>query len=148
VRPIAEAKAIGLRAEGASEGIVLRTDARKFCQILVNLLGNAVKFTAAGEVVLQVRVDGEGADGTLHCEVTDTGPGIAEEDQAHVFDAFWQADRRSAQSLGGTGLGLPVARQLARALGGEVRIARSEPGHGSTFEVSLPMTDAEVAVAR
>jgi signal transduction histidine kinase len=88
--------------------------------------------------VVLLRVEGRDAAVRVVIEVTDTGRGIAPEEQAHVFDPFWQADPTSTQSGGSSGLGLSVARQLARLLGGDVTVAQSAPGQGSTFVVSLP----------
>ncbi|WP_025414986.1 sensor histidine kinase [Gemmatirosa kalamazoonensis] len=138
VRPLAELKGLRLRVEGPAEPVELYTDPHKLRQILVNLLANAVKFTDQGEVVVLLRVEGRDAAVRLVIEVTDTGCGIPPEVQAHVFDPFWQADPASTHSDGSSGLGLSVARQLARLLGGDVVVARSAPGEGSTFVVSLP----------
>ena len=137
VRPIAEKKGLRLRVEWPAEPLELHTDARKLRQILVNLLANAVKFTELGDVVLHLRVEGRDADVRVYFEVTDTGCGIAPADREHIFDAFWQTESSSSHGAG-TGLGLPVARQLARLLGGDVVLSRSELGTGSTFVVSLP----------
>ena len=138
VRPLAEQKGLRIRVEGPEEPVELHTDPRKLRQVLVNLLANAVKFTDAGDVVVQLRIEGSDANVTVYFEVTDTGRGIAREDREHIFEAYWQAAPGSAGAASGTGLGLPVARQLARLLGGDVSVARSELGHGSTFVVSLP----------
>jgi signal transduction histidine kinase len=138
VRPLAALRGLRLRVEGPPEPVELDTDPHKLRQILVNLLANAVKFTDEGEVVVLVRVEGREPAVRVVIEVTDTGRGIAPEAQAHVFDPFWQADPASTESGGSSGLGLSVARQLARLLGGDVIVARSTPGGGSTFIVSLP----------
>ena len=140
VSSIAEQKGLHIRVEGIDESVGLHTDTRKLRQILVNVLANAVKFTDRGDVVLRVHIDGAGANAerVVHFEVIDPGWGIALEDHEHVFDPFWRADPASTQSGGSTGLGLSVARHLARLLGGDVVIARSAPGQGSTFVVSVP----------
>ncbi|MFL5577456.1 MAG: sensor histidine kinase [Gemmatimonadaceae bacterium] len=138
VRPLAMEKGLRLRVEGPDEPVELHTDPRKLRQILVNLLANAVKFTDAGDVVLRLRIEGRDAEVRVYFEVADTGRGIAGADQEHIFDPFWRADPISTQSAGSTGLGLSVARQLARLLGGDLIVARSAPGQGSTFVVSLP----------
>lgn len=138
VRPLATEKGIRVHLEAPAEPIEIETDPRKLRQILVNLLGNAVKFTDAGDVALVLRVEGLPAETKIIFEVTDSGPGISADDQHHVFDAYWQVQPSTAHAPGGTGLGLPVARQLARLLGGDVTITRSEVGHGSTFTVSIP----------
>jgi signal transduction histidine kinase len=138
VLPIAEVKGLRIRVEGPPTPVALHTDPHKLRQILVNLLANAVKFTDRGEVVLVLRVEGHDGEVRIVIEVTDTGRGIARDHQAHVFDPFWQADPSSTQSGGSSGLGLSVARQLARLLGGDVVLAHSAPGRGSTFVVTLP----------
>ncbi len=139
IRPIAAAKGFGIRVEGPAEPVVLYTDVRKVKQVLVNLLANAVKFTDAGDVVLSLRVADLGAEVNVFFEVTDSGRGIESEDLPHVFDAFWQADSTSKKSKGSSGLGLSVARQLARLLGGDVVVEKSVVGRGSTFVFSLPV---------
>jgi signal transduction histidine kinase len=138
VRPLAEKKGLRVRVEGPEEPIELETDPRKLRQVLINLLANAVKFTSAGDIILVLRVEGRDTEVRIVFEVTDPGHGMSPKEQAHVFDPFWQADANSAKSSGSGGLGLSVARQLARLLGGDVTIGRSAPGQGSTFVVSLP----------
>lgn len=138
VRPLAALKGLRLRVERPSEPVQLHTDPVKLPQILVNLVANAVKFTAAGSVVIVVRIEGVAAELRVILEVTDTGVGLSMEDREHVFDPFWQKDPLSANSAGSTGLGLSVARQLARLLGGDLVITASEPSRGSTFVVSIP----------
>jgi signal transduction histidine kinase len=138
VRPLADRKGLRIRVEAPTESIELHTDPRKLRQILVNLLGNAIKFTAAGDVMLHLRIEGIEPCIRVFFEVTDTGTGISPEDQAHIFDPYWQHDATSPLAGGSTGLGLAVARTLARLLGGDVTCARSALGKGSTFVVSLP----------
>ncbi|HEX6535228.1 MAG TPA: ATP-binding protein [Gemmatimonadaceae bacterium] len=138
VRPIAHKKGLRIHAEGPEEPVELHTDPRKLRQILVNLLANAIKFTDAGEVVLRLHMEAHDAGVRACFEVSDTGRGIAVHAQEHIFDAFWQEDSGAAHGSGGTGLGLPLARLLARLLGGDVTVARSTPGHGSTFAAWLP----------
>ncbi len=117
----------------------IRTDQGKLRQVLINLLSNAVKFTSAGHVMLRVSVRSAdtGASLMLHCEVEDTGPGIAAEERTALFEAFVQtASGRKAQE--GTGLGLAISREFVRVMGGELAV-RSEVGHGSTFEFAIPI---------
>jgi PAS domain S-box-containing protein len=135
--PLALERGLDFRMELPPAPVPVRTDARKVRQILVNLLANAVKFTDRGEVVLGLRE--EGAQPVLW--VRDTGIGIAPADQERVFEPFWQANQGLAREHGGSGLGLAVARQLARLLGGDITF-RSTPGAGSTFEVRLPRESA------
>ncbi len=112
-------------------------DPTRLRQVLLNLLGNAVKFTSAGEVVLRLRA-GDMPD-TVHFSITDTGIGIDLQSTRDIFEPFRQGDDTTTRRFGGTGLGLAISRQLVRAMGGELR-AHSLPGQGSCFEfdVRLP----------
>lgn len=139
VQPIADKKGLRLHVDRPGEPVELFTDMRKVCQILSNVLANAVKFADAGDVLLRVRVGGPSAQPGVTFDVTDAGRGIALEEQERIFDPFWRADATSAHRSEGTGLGLAVARQLARLLGGDVIVASSALGRGSTFVVSLPV---------
>lgn len=139
VRPLAERKGLRIRVESPPQPVGLNTDPQKLRQILVNLLANAVKFTSVGDIVLVVRIAGLNSDLKIILEVTDTGRGMTEDEQSHVFDPFWRADH-SSQGGGGSGLGLSVARRLARLLGGDVSVTQSAPSLGSTFVVWLPAT--------
>src|ERR1035437_8167420 len=111
------------------------TDRTRVEQILLNLLGNALKFTDAGHVTASVMRD----DAHYVFAVTDTGCGIRPEHMQLIFEDFYQASRPGLAKERGTGLGLPVARRLAQALGGEIT-AQSEYGTGSTFTLRLPIT--------
>lgn len=112
-------------------------DANRLRQVLLNLVGNAVKFTRRGQVRLAAGVARQGAgQATLRFEVLDTGVGLAPETLERVFDAFYQADPASTQALGGTGLGLAICRRLVALHGGRIG-AESEPGQGSRFWVEL-----------
>jgi len=133
VEPAAAAKGLAFVVEVPDVPIELVTDVDKARQILVNLCGNAVKFTATGEVRLSVR--GEGDD--VIFEVSDTGIGIAPEHHARIFDRFWQVDGASTRASGGLGIGLAAAREYARLLGGDVDVT-SERGRGTTFQLRLP----------
>jgi signal transduction histidine kinase/CheY-like chemotaxis protein len=110
------------------------TDPTRLKQILLNLFSNAVKFTAEGYVHINVRCLAEKQ--TLLFEVVDSGIGMSEEQCAHVFGAFTQADASTTRQYGGTGLGLTLARQFAEMLGGGIEVA-SEPGRGSCFTVAI-----------
>jgi len=112
----------------------LLCDGMRLRQILTNLLSNAVKFTASGRVTLRLRREGD----WLRFEVIDTGPGIAPELHAPIFERFRQADGSIASKHGGAGLGLSLARDLAQVMGGTLTVA-STPDAGATFSLSLPI---------
>ncbi len=120
----------------------IRTDPLRLRQILVNLVGNAIKFTSSGGVRVNVRLDTTGAEPQICFEVVDTGIGIAEEHRKALFEPFFQGDGSTCRQYGGSGLGLPISRRLARALGGDVRV-ESRPGWGSTFALNLPTGNLE-----
>ena len=106
-------------------------------QVLVNLIGNAVKFTQRGEIEVWVDVISVDAESAwLHCAVRDTGVGIPADKQSMIFDAFAQADASTTREYGGTGLGLTICARLAKAMGGRIAV-ESSPGQGSTFHFSL-----------
>ena len=109
-------------------------DAARLRQVLLNLLGNAVKFTDHGRIGLRVHALGEGR---LHFEVTDTGSGISEQDRDKIFHPFYQTEMSIAKG-DGTGLGLAISREIVQQMGGELTVA-SEPGKGSTFEFAIPL---------
>jgi CheY-like chemotaxis protein len=119
-----------------------RGDALRLRQVLVNLLGNAVKFTHAGSVVLRISLaplpDADGEDDRLRFEVSDTGIGIHPDALPYIFDAFTQADSSTARRYGGTGLGLAICARLVCLMGGTLR-ADSQPGQGSRFHFALAM---------
>ena len=120
------------------------TDPRRLRQVLVNLIGNALKFTDQGRVVLRVtgRPDPRGL--RVRFEIQDTGIGISEEEMARLFQPFAQADASTARRYGGTGLGLSICKHLVELLDGEIG-AQSRPGEGSTFWVELPAEPFEVS---
>ncbi len=114
------------------------TDGLRLHQILLNIVGNAVKFTAAGSVkVRSFATTAENGDATLYFEVTDTGIGITEKAKDKLFHAFVQADGTLVREFGGSGLGLALSRQLARGLGGDLELTKSASGAGSTFLISI-----------
>lgn len=134
-RPLAEKKNIDLRSQLDPNLPLLRQDAVKLQQILSNLLSNAIKFTPEGGRVL-LKVEAE--PGHFVITVTDTGVGIAPEDQELVFEKFRQSGNPLTREHAGTGLGLSIVHELSKLLGGEVAL-QSELGRGSTFTVRLPL---------
>jgi len=111
----------------------VRTDPGRFRQVLLNLLGNAVKFTESGEIEIDLDVEERRAGRfKLHTRVRDTGVGIPEDEILRIFEVFQQVDGSTTRKHGGTGLGLAICRQIARLMGGDVR-AESRPGEGSVF---------------
>jgi PAS domain S-box-containing protein len=130
--PLALERGLAFRVDVPDAPVVARTDARKVRQVLLNLLANAVKFTDRGEVALSME---DGAGVTIR--VRDTGVGIAPRHRERIFEPFWQADQGLAREHGGSGLGLAVARQMARLMGGDITV-ESAPGDGSTFALRLP----------
>jgi PAS domain S-box-containing protein len=112
------------------------TDPLRLRQVLVNLVGNAIKFTDRGEVRITVRLTSDGGPPRLRFDVTDSGIGMNETQIGGLFQAFSQADNSSTRKFGGTGLGLCISKRLTEALGGNIEV-RSEPGMGSTFSVII-----------
>jgi signal transduction histidine kinase len=133
VAPAAADRSLELKAERIDPALMLSTDAGKLRQMLLNLLANAVKFTARGGVFVRAYEQ----DGSVTFEVRDTGIGIEREHLEHVFDPFWQVHQNTTREAGGSGLGLSVTRRLARLLGGDVTV-ESTPLVGSTFRITLP----------
>ena len=112
-------------------------DVSRLRQVIINLIGNAIKFTEQGEVGLEVGVDSRPGDEIqLHFKVRDTGIGIPKENQAAIFDAFSQADGSTARRFGGSGLGLTISSHLVRMMGGQIWV-ESEPGQGSCFHFTV-----------
>jgi signal transduction histidine kinase len=138
IRPLAEQKGLQITVEEPETPLELYTEAAKVRQILINLLANAVKFSERGKVVLVIHVEGLEPDVHVHFQVSDRGSGIAAADHQRVFEPFWQANPGQSIAAGSTGLGLSVARQLARLLGGDIAVTESVLGRGSTFMLSLP----------
>jgi signal transduction histidine kinase len=138
VEPLAEQKGLAFSARVPAAAPPLVTDGDKLRQILVNLCGNAVKFTPAGSVALVV----EWADDLVRCAVRDTGVGIAEADLPRLFHPFTQLDKGLTRRYGGTGLGLYISQRLARLLGGRIDVV-STPDVGSTFTLTLPLRPPE-----
>jgi len=142
------------RAREKSLGLVLRYprtlprhvigDDGRVRQIVLNLVGNALKFTRNGEVELGVNMDYEAGQSVFVIEVKDTGIGISPENLDRIFEEFQQADNSTTRVYGGTGLGLAITRRLVQRMGGEISVT-SQEGQGSTFTVRLPMDLAQMA---
>lgn len=123
---------------------VVRADRKRLGQILINVLGNAVKFTSEGGVVMRLRYAREIAS----FEIEDSGPGILQEELDHIFEPFTRGSASAQANAGGTGLGLPISRMLTQLMGGEMRIHSTPKGHansGSTFHVRLFLPSVHVA---
>ena len=138
--PLAREKGLVLRLHAADDLPIVVTDEDRVRQVLLNLGTNALKFTDAGEVAIEVHRGSQEADEepTVHCTVRDTGVGIAREDLARLFRPFSQVDDGPARRHAGTGLGLYISRRLSELLGGRI-IVESTPGVGSTFTFVLPV---------
>jgi len=143
LKPLAAGKGLELDVKADVEVPRLVSDREKVRRILLNLAGNAIKFTRRGRVEIELLPEGACEPGTaasacLGIAVRDTGIGIAPENLDLIFDDFRQLDGSTAREYGGTGLGLAISRQLARHLGGDIRV-ESRLGVGSTFTLSLPL---------
>ena len=126
---------VALRAELPDDLQSLETDADKLKQVLINLIGNAIKFTEEGSITVHVEADPD----TLRAariDVIDTGIGIPEDRMERIFEAFQQADNTTARKYGGTGLGLAITRSLVELLGYRIEL-ESQVGEGSTFSILL-----------
>ena len=132
----AQAKGIALRGQVPDVVAPIVTDAGKLRQILINLIGNAIKFTAEGEVSVTVETDTDSSQ-PVSITVRDTGIGIAAERQQKVFEPFEQGDSSTRREFGGTGLGLSIVKAFAELIGAAIEI-ESELGKGTTFTVWLP----------
>ena len=140
--PVATEKGLSLAVSASADcPAVIESDRQRLEQVLKNLLSNALKFTESGGVTLDVR---QAHDGTIVFSVSDTGIGIAPDQQARIFDAFQQADGSISRRYGGTGLGLSISLELARLLGGNISVT-SHPGQGSTFTLIVPAKLAHTA---
>jgi PAS domain S-box-containing protein len=120
-------------------------DPGRLRQVLLNLIGNAIKFTDVGGVLVEVTVETDGDEGRqpmLRIAVNDTGPGLRAEDVSRIFEEFEQADGTSTRSHGGAGLGLSISRRIIEAMGGAIRV-ESTPGRGSRFSFTVPVVEPE-----
>jgi signal transduction histidine kinase len=134
VESLATNKQLALRVEVPSNLPLARGDERRLTQVLLNLVGNAIKFTDQGEVAIKASA----ANGSYTLSVHDTGPGIAESDRTKIFEEFQQADSSATKKKGGTGLGLSIARKIIEMHGGRIWVD-SEVGHGATFSFTVPV---------
>jgi signal transduction histidine kinase len=134
LEPLAADKKLAFKVEVASKMPAGQGDGRRLTQVLINLVGNAIKFTDAGEVVISAGA----SDGSFHLSVRDTGPGISEADQAKLFQEFQQADNAITRKKGGTGLGLAISKRIIEMHGGKIWV-ESQLGQGSTFSFTVPV---------
>jgi signal transduction histidine kinase len=134
LEPLATDKKLAFKVDMAPELPPGRGDGRRLTQVLINLVGNAIKFTDAGEVAIKA----EANNGSFHVSVRDTGPGISAADQAKLFQEFQQADNAITRKKGGTGLGLAISKRIIEMHGGKIWV-ESQPGQGSIFTFTLPV---------
>jgi len=134
LEPLATDKKLAFKVEIPSELPPGHGDGRRLTQVLINLVGNAIKFTDTGEVAIKA----EANNGSFHVSVRDTGPGISAADQAKLFQEFQQADNAITRKKGGTGLGLAISKRIIEMHGGRIWV-ESQPGQGSTFAFTLPV---------
>jgi signal transduction histidine kinase len=134
VESLATGKKLPLTIDVAPNLPIGHGDERRLAQVLLNLVGNAIKFTDKGEVAIKATT----ADGSFTVAVHDTGPGIASSDQGKIFEEFQQADDSVTRRKGGTGLGLSIARRIIEMHGGRIWV-ESEVGKGSTFAFTIPV---------
>ena len=135
VNPLVIKKGIGFSVvRNLNTRIIIHTDRGKIVQVLINLIGNAIKFTDEGQVSLHISMDKE----KLRFDVSDTGIGIPEEEQKIIFEEFRQVDGSTTRKYGGTGLGLAICRKIIDLLGGKIWL-KSESGKGSTFSFNIPL---------
>ena len=131
LEPLAADKKLGFKVEVAPKMPAGHGDGRRLTQVFINLVGNAIKFTDAGEVVIKATA----TDGSFHLSVRDTGPGISASDQAKLFQEFQQADNAITRKKGGTGLGLAISKRIVEMHGGKIWVESK----GSTFSFTVPV---------
>ena len=134
LEPLAADKKLAFKVEVAPKMPPGHGDGRRLTQVLINLVGNAIKFTDTGEVVIKAAA----TDGSFHLSVRDTGPGISAADQAKLFQEFQQADNAITRKKGGTGLGLAISKRIIEMHGGKIWV-ESQVGQGSTFSFTVPV---------
>ena len=134
VEPLATEKNLALKVELLPGLPVGRGDERRIAQVLLNLVGNAIKFTDAGEVAIKASA----VNGSFEVAVSDTGPGVAPADQQKIFEEFHQADNSSTRKKGGSGLGLSISKRIVEMHGGRMWV-ESELNRGSKFSFALPI---------
>ncbi|MDW6025664.1 ATP-binding protein [Mesorhizobium sp. BAC0120] len=138
-------KGIGIGCHVAPDvPLIVTADPGRLRQVLLNLIGNAIKFTDCGGVLVEVANCGTETERTIRFSVTDTGPGIEERDLGRIFEEFEQADGTSTREHGGAGLGLAISRRIVTSMGGAIG-AKSEPGLGSTFHFEIPANSVKQA---
>jgi signal transduction histidine kinase len=135
LEPLAADKKLAFKLDLAPDLPPGHGDGRRLTQVLINLVGNAIKFTDAGEVAIKA----EANNGSFHVSVCDTGPGMSAADQTRLFQEFQQADNAITRKKGGTGLGLAISKRIIEMHGGRIWV-ESQPGQGSTFTFTLPLT--------
>ena len=141
MEPLASDKKLAFKIDVAADLPVGRADERRLTQVLLNLVGNAIKFTDTGEVRIMARA----RNGSFDLSVSDTGPGISEANQAKLFQQFQQADNSITRKKGGTGLGLAISKRIIEMHGGRIWV-ESVLGQGSTFSCTLPVRVEKQAV--
>jgi len=134
VEPLAKEKKLAFKVEVPPDLPTGHGDERRLTQVLLNLVGNAIKFTDVGEVAIKASI----ANGSFKVTVRDTGPGISETDQAKLFQEFQQADNSITRKKGGTGLGLAISKRIIEMHGGKIWV-ESRVGQGSIFSFTLPV---------
>src|SRR5262249_53655298 len=135
VASLAAQKHLPLKSELPPTLPMAHGDERRITQVLLNLVGNAIKFTDSGEVSVRAMV----ANGSYTIAVRDTGPGVSEADQTKIFEEFQQVDSSATKKKGGTGLGLSIAKRIVEMHGGKIGV-ESRLGGGSTFAFTIPLT--------
>jgi signal transduction histidine kinase len=134
VEPLASNKSLGFKVDAPGEMPKGHGDERRLTQVILNLVGNAIKFTDTGEIVIKASA----TNGSFTVAVKDTGPGISQTDQGKIFEEFQQADNSATKKKGGTGLGLSISRRIVEMHGGRLWV-ESEIGKGSVFQFTLPV---------